>query len=402
MKVKVLVSLVMALALVAGCSSPSGGDTTPAGPTTISLLTIPGVTAPRAGETPVTSLDASQYTGTVSWSPAVSGTFAASTPYTATITLTPKTGYTLTGVAANKFTVAGLTTTHGAGTGVVTALYQDYTSTKIGTLKLVPAGRFQRDEIPGNESVITKAYYMSATEITREQFLAVTGTDPVVAGGKTTSSTGMTDPVMCTNWYDAIAFCNKLSISEGLSRVYDVAGFADDAAWSALAYASIPATLNADWDAATANWSATGYRLPTEMEWMWAAMGAPADGQGGGTNTTGCSKAFAGSTGSNLIGDYAWYGTNSSDKTHPAGEKLPNELGLYDMSGNVWEWCWDWYAGYLEGLQTDDTGAASGTHRVIRSGSSGGASSCTVATWYIGKPLDRLADVGFRVVRSAQ
>lgn len=111
--------------------------------------------------------------------------------------------------------------------------------------------------------------------------------------------------------------------------------------FATLTYADIPTASSATWDAASVDSSANGYRLPTGMEWMWAAMGAPSDGQNGGTNTTGYSKAFAGSTGSNVRGDYAWTDENSNSTTHPVGSKLPNELGLYDMSGNASEWCWD-------------------------------------------------------------
>ena len=148
-------------------------------------------------------------------------------------------------------------------------------------------------------------------------------------------------------------------------------------------------------DAATANWAATGYRLPTEMEWMWAAMGAT-----GGT--TGYTKAFAGSTGSNAIGDYAWTWENSSTylKSRPVGAKLANELGLFDMSGNVWEWCWDRYDAYPSGAQTDYRGAASGPYRVERGGSwNDGASSAAVALRGDDYPFNQINTIGFRVVR---
>jgi formylglycine-generating enzyme required for sulfatase activity len=198
------------------------------------------------------------------------------------------------------------------------------------------------------------------------------------------------------NWYHAIAFCNKLSIVEGLTPVYTVSGID----FTNLAHASIPTSGNATWNAATANWSANGYRLPTEMEWSWAAMGANMGADPFAVNTTGYTKAFAGSTGGNSIGDYAWYSSNSGNKTHPAGSKLPNELGLSDMSGNVWEWCWDWYGSYPAGYQVDYRGAASGTGRVIRGGSWGyDASVCAVAYHSSNGPNYRYYDIGFRVVR---
>jgi len=378
-----------------------------AGDTVIDIAAIPGVTAPVFGATPVTTItETAQYTGTVSWngSPA---TFAASTVYTATITLAAKAGFTLAGVAADFFTVAGTTSdTNSANSGVVTAVFPatgdgSYTSANIGTLKYVPAGRFQRDAT--NISVITQPYRMSQHEITRAQFSALLTTDP----SDTTYSSGTSDPVQMTNWYHAIAFCNKLSIAEGLEPVYSVTVGSTPVDWSALTYGNIPTADNADWNAATATWTNNGYRLPTEMEWMWAAMGAPADGQGGGTNTTGYAKAFAGSTGSNAIGSYAVFGYNTgqagattTERSNPVASKTANELGLYDMSGNVWEWTWDWHAAYPTGTQTDYRGAASGSARVIRGGSwSSDASGCTVANRGNVNPYHRYYYFGFRVVR---
>ena len=244
----------------------------------------------------------------------------------------------------------------------------DYTSANIGTLKYVPAGSFQRDSTSTNISTVS-AFRMSQYDITRTQFAAIMGTDPSNA----TYSSGTSDPVQMTNWYHAIAFCNKLSIAEGLTPVYSVSGIN----FTTLTYAAIPTADDTNWDAATADWSANGYRLPTEMEYMWAAMGATSDGISadivGGVNTGGYTKGYAGSieaSGAQVnIGNYVWYTTNSSSTTHPVGTKQPNELGLYDMSGNVWEWCWDWYSSYPAGTQADYRGAASGTHRVVRGGS---------------------------------
>jgi formylglycine-generating enzyme required for sulfatase activity len=286
------------------------------------------------------------------------------------------------------------TTTKDYVVTVTRIMANEYISSTIGIIRFVPAGRFQRDATASNISVISMAFRMSQHEITRLQFLAIMGNDP----SSTTFSSGTGDPVQQANWYHAIAFCNKLSLAEGLTPVYAVSGITD---WATLTYASIPTSSDATWDAATATWTNNGYRLPTEMEWMWAAMGAPADGQGGGTNTTGYLKGYAGSTegaGQTNLGDYAWY---SSDKTHPAGTKLANELGLYDMSGNVWEWCWDWYATYPSGTQTDYRGAASGAYRGIRSGAwYFNPSYCTVA--YRGSNFPSYQSngcIGFRVVR---
>jgi formylglycine-generating enzyme required for sulfatase activity len=217
----------------------------------------------------------------------------------------------------------------------------------------------------------------------------------------------MSDPVQQVNWYHAIAFCNKLSIAEELDPVYSVSGVTD---WGSLSFVDVPDVNDgedADWNAADADWGAEGYRLPTEMEWMWAAMGADQDSQSGamqnGVNVTGYTKAFAGDDGTagTHIDDYAWYGEDSSTgSTHPAGGKNANELGLHDMSGNVWEWCWDWSAAYPTGEQTDYRGPAPAANRVIRGGCyANDVGACTTAYRHIASPADQHYGLGFRVVR---
>jgi formylglycine-generating enzyme required for sulfatase activity len=128
---------------------------------------------------------------------------------------------------------------------------------------------------------------------------------------------------------------------------------------------------------------------------MWAAIGADKTAQ---PNTTGYTKAFAGSSGSNSIGDYAWYGDNSDSKTHEVGKKSANELGLKDMSGNLWEWCWDWFeAAYPAGELTGFTGAASGSNRVRRGGSWDATAYSGTAAIRIGSlPTAQVGNVGFR------
>jgi len=267
---------------------------------------------------------------------------------------------------------------------------------KLLEMVLVPPGSFQRDGTAINISVITKPYYLGKYPITRQQFEDVMGADPSYEFNEETDESL---PVQMVNWYHAIAFCNKLSLLEGLTPAYTVSRVSN---WAELAFDSIPtrtsdANYNA-WKDAECNWDADGYRLPTEMEWMWAAMGAPADGQDAGINTTGRSKPFAGA-GTNSIGDYAWYDENSDDKTHPVGGKLPNELGLYDMSGNVEEWCWDW-DNPQTGKRTDDRGVSSGSYRVVRGGSwHSGASYCTVANRGRNYPYSQNSNRGFRVLR---
>jgi sulfatase modifying factor 1 len=271
----------------------------------------------------------------------------------------------------------------------------DYSSPTIGTLKYVPAGTFQRDSDPGNTSTVS-AFRMCEYEIDRVQFYAIMEKDP----SDTEYSSFIYDPVQMANWYHAIAFCNKLSIAEGLTPVYSVTVGGTPIDFSTLAYASIPTGSNAEWNAASANWSVDGYRLPTEMEWMWAAMGADT-ADPGAINTTGYSKAFAGSTGTNNIDDYAWYFDFVITTTQPSGGKSANELNLYDMSGNVFEWCWDWYEDpYPTGAVSDYRGAASGVQRIYRGGS-WNLSDALCAVGYRGANIPELrnAGIGFRVVR---
>lgn len=278
----------------------------------------------------------------------------------------------------------------------------DYTSANIGTLKYVPAGSFQRDDTVTNISEVS-AFRMSRHEITRAQFLDIMGDDP----SDTTYSTGTDDPVQYVTWYHAIAFCNKLSIAEGLTPVYSV----DGVVFETLDYGDIPDSDDADWNGATADWDADGYRLPTEMEWMWAAMGATRDRSNGytgtGINTTGYTKGYAGSTeaddAKDDINDYAWTSDNSS-RTQPVGTAIANELGLYDMSGNVTEWIWDWNADYPAGTQVDYRGPASEPAsfpaRVRRGGGwEETPSEATVASRNSSAPIGTETYHGFRVVR---
>ena len=128
------------------------------------------------------------------------------------------------------------------------------------------------------------------------------------------------------------------------------------------------------------------YRLPTEAEWEFAARGGKQ------------SKGYKYS-GSDNIGVVAWYTGNSGGKTHQVGTKEPNELGIYDMSGNVWEWCGDWYGSYSSSAQTNPTGPSSGSYRVLRGGGwYGNVGSCRVSNRYRDNPSSRDDFIGFRVV----
>ncbi|HAM79062.1 MAG TPA: hypothetical protein DCP61_07780, partial [Treponema sp.] len=138
-------------------------------------------------------------------------------------------------------------------------------------------------------------------------------------------------PAYYVSWYDALVYCNKRSMAEGLNPCYTINGSTNPSAWG-----NVPTVGDSTWDAVTCNFSANGYRLPTEVEWEYAALGGAA----------GCAVAnptvYAGTDDIASLGSYAWYEDNSDTKIHEVKKKNPNGLDLYDMSGNVWELCWDW------------------------------------------------------------
>ncbi|MGN0749066.1 MAG: formylglycine-generating enzyme family protein [Treponema sp.] len=227
-------------------------------------------------------------------------------------------------------------------------------------------------------------------EVTRGEFKALMGTDPSEAhtydkdGNHLTGEAVLNNPVNNVTWYAAIAYCNKLSIKEGLNCAYTVSGITD---WENLAYSSIPTSNSTEWNAATCNFEANGYRLPTEAEWEWLARG--------GENYT-----YAGS---DTVKDVAWYsGNTQGNGSRDVKTKSANGYGLYDMSGNVYEWCWDWYGAVSS--STGATGPDSGKCRVIRGGSWNSGESCAVSyrDKYTYDPYYLSSDYGFRVVRNAQ
>ena len=159
-----------------------------------------------------------------------------------------------------------------------------------------------------------KTYSILKTEVTQELYESVMGENPSYFKEEKNL------PVEQVSWYDAVYFCNKLSAKCGLTPVYAVAGETDVGKWGYAPHKKEKIT-----GTVSQNENASGYRLPTMKEWQYAAKG--------GQNYN--------YSGSGNLDEVGWHRENSGSKTHPVAQKDPNGYGLYDMSGNVWEWCWD-------------------------------------------------------------
>lgn len=217
---------------------------------------------------------------------------------------------------------------------------------------------------PSNEKPIHQvsldSFYIGKYEVTQEEWQEVMGNNPSFFKGKH-------HPVADVDWYACIAFCNRKSKKEGLTPCYSGSG-----------------------DDIVCDFEADGYRLPTEAEWEFACLG-------------GLKSHYYTCSGGNDIAEVGWYEGNSGGKPHPVGQRKPNELGIYDMSGNIWEWCWDWYAGaYPAEPVSNPAGPPSGEYRCYRGGGINGRKEYarTKARFQL-EPSYKHSDMGLRCVRKA-
>ena len=228
---------------------------------------------------------------------------------------------------------------------LVNTIGMEFVRIEAGTFQMgAPARRAGRS---GNSSLhtvhISQPFYLGKYEVTQGQWRAVLGDNP-----SHFTDCGDTCPVENVSWEDAQAFIRELNLREG----------------------------------------GQAYRLPTEAEWEYATRA--------GTRT-----AYSFGNRQSRLELYGWYRNNAGNTPHPVGSKRPNEWGLYDLHGNVWEWVADWYGDYPSGRVTDPQGPLSGTHRVIRGGGwRYEARDCRSASRGIGMPAFRSGYVGFRLART--
>ena len=270
---------------------------------------------------------------------------------------------------------------------------------------LIPAGPFTMgDSLDGisdapRRTVTLDAFYIGKYEVTKAEWdevrtwaLSNGYTDLAAGSGKASNH-----PVQTISWYDMVKWCNARSQKEGLTPVYYINN----------AQTTVYKTGSVDVTNAQVKWSANGYRLPTEAEWEKAARGGLSGKRFAWGNTISHSRANYYATSDykyDLTGNsyhHPSYKTGSEPYTSPVGAFAANGYGLYDMAGNVFEWCWDWHVKYSSGSQTNPRGATSGTRRVFRGGSwDSGADDGRVALRDHEPPGNTDDEFGFRVARS--
>jgi len=303
----------------------------------------------------------------------------------------------------------------------VNIYYCYYNGVSPGTIEMasIPAGTFIMGS-PTSEpnrsdyyyetqhSVTLSGFSMSKYQVTQAQWIAVMG----AGEDRTTTSYGKGDnyPIYYVNWYDTIVFCNKLSIIEGLNPVYSINGKTNPADWG-----TVPTGIDATWDAAVMDKNKNGYRLPTEAEWEYACRG---DYPNKATETN--TKPFGIGDGTKMVSGMAnFYVTNPYDlarggsyndssaagyvgKTTAVGSYAANNYGLYDMHGNVYEWCWDNYGDYGTTMQINPVGPVQSFGDRVWRGGGWDQPAYSLRSSYRGISVSsgRINLTGFRLVRS--
>ncbi|ASB48783.1 formylglycine-generating enzyme family protein [Alkalitalea saponilacus] len=250
-------------------------------------------------------------------------------------------------------------------------------------LILINGGEFKNEHSYFfGKDIVVKDFFLSKYEITQKEWIEVMGYNPSQFSGDNL-------PVDMVSWYECILYCNRRSEVEGFTPYYivdtlkiDLNNFSefDDLKWSV-----------------KINEAADGYRLPTEIEWDYAASGGIKSNNyiySGSNNLKDVAWYWRNSGNIYLDGKWSWVNIeNNHSRTRPVGQKRPNELGLYDMSGNVREWCWDWY---------EDDELESGHRRVWRGGGwIGGEHACAISYRGMFEANGSGPDQGFRVARNA-
>lgn len=228
----------------------------------------------------------------------------------------------------------------------------------------------QKDEI--QHRVMLHDFYLGKYEVTQKEYREVMNTEP---GNFRRDDL----PVENVTWFEAIQYCNERSRKEGLTPAYSISGTGD---------------------AVTVSWNrnANGYRLPTEAEWEYACRaGTESPFYTGNNITTGQA---------NYYGTYPYNNASPGEyreRTIPVGGFASNAWGLYNMHGNVWEWCWDWYGEYPAGAQTDPIGPSNGTYRVNRGGGWNDFGRHLRSAYRAAHPpANRTFNLGFRVARNVR
>ncbi|MFM7976377.1 MAG: formylglycine-generating enzyme family protein, partial [Pirellula sp.] len=229
-------------------------------------------------------------------------------------------------------------------------------------LVLIPKGTFMMGSPESEEArvgdetqhevTISKDYYLGVYEVTQAQYEKVIGNNPSCFQGEKIKGSSSNHPVEEVSWDDAVAFCKKLS--------------------------DLPEEKKAG----------RVYRLPTEAQWEYACRASS-------------KTAYSFDDEEGLLPEHGWFNRNSSDRTHTVGLLEPNAWGLYDMHGNVWEWCSDWYGDYPKGSLSDPTGPREGSVRVNRGGSwPDEVATCRSGDRVSSDPSNRYGNVGFRLALS--